>query len=250
MSDHLIEHAGALLHEVRARAPRVHCLMNTVVQKLVADGLTAVGAIPSMTSSVEEVGDFASRADVLSINLGTLDAQRRQAIDIALDRIGKKAKPWVLDPAHCDYSPKRAALAQELLGRGASAIRANTAEITLLDVPDDVVGIHTGARDVVRLGAHRVEVGNGHAWMPKVTGTGCLSSAVIAAFLAVEADAFVASVSATLVMRVAAGIAGHSAKGPGSFEPALLDALANLDANQLSEQGQLCEQGRICDAEG
>lgn len=243
MSGDLPERAGALLDAVHSRAPRVHCLMNTVVQKLVADGLTAVGAIPSMTSSVEEVGDFAAMADALSVNLGTLDGARRQAIDIALDVAMRDGKPWVLDPAHCDYSPKRAALAQGLLGRGVSAMRANAAEFALLDVPGDVVGVRTGAQDVVRLGGRVVEIGNGHALMPKVTGTGCLSSAVIAAFLAVEADAFVAAVSATLVMRVAAGMAGRTANGPGSFEPALLDALANLDAAWLAEHG------RISDAE-
>src|SRR5690606_26026103 len=117
-----------------------------------------------------------------------LDGERRAAIDIALDVAARDNKRWVLDPAHCDYSPKRTALAQALLGRSASAIRANRAEFALLDVPGDVAGVHTGARDVVRLGGRVAEIGNGHALMPKVTGTGCLSSALIAAFLTVEAD--------------------------------------------------------------
>jgi hydroxyethylthiazole kinase len=65
--------AAASLALVRQQRPRVHCLMNTVVQKFVADGLAALGAIPSMTSALEEVKAFAQRADALVVNLGTLD---------------------------------------------------------------------------------------------------------------------------------------------------------------------------------
>ena len=48
----LPQRAAALLERVRGNSPRVHCLMNTVAQKLVADGLSALGTIPSMTSSI------------------------------------------------------------------------------------------------------------------------------------------------------------------------------------------------------
>src|SRR5690606_30099042 len=59
--------AAAMLVRVRREAPRIHCLMNTVVQKLVADGLSALGAIPSMTSSTEEMQHFARKVDALSV---------------------------------------------------------------------------------------------------------------------------------------------------------------------------------------
>ena len=75
----LPQRAADALARLRERRPRIHCLMNTVVQKLVADGVTALGAIPSMTSSVEEIGEFAQRAEALLVNLGTLDADRRAA---------------------------------------------------------------------------------------------------------------------------------------------------------------------------
>ncbi len=68
--------AAEILERLRTRRPRVHCLMNTVVQKFTADGITAVGGIPSMTASPEEIEDFVGRADALTVNLGTLDAGR------------------------------------------------------------------------------------------------------------------------------------------------------------------------------
>ena len=221
-------HAAGLLDRTRTRSPRVHCLMNTVVQKFVADGLSALGAIPSMTSSPEEVQAFVRKADGMVVNLGTLDAQRREAIGLALDAAGQAGKPWVLDPAHCDYSPPRAVFAQDLLARGPAVLRANAAEHRLLRVPSGVVGVRTGEEDRIESAGAAIVVANGHPFMAKVTGTGCLSGAVIAAFVAVGGDPFLAAASAMLVMGVAAEIAFRHARGPASFEIALLDVLSGL----------------------
>jgi len=79
------EQAADILHRVRVNRPRVHCLMNTVAQKFTAGGITAVGGIPSMTSSVDEVGSFMVKADAMTVNLGTLDADKRKAILLAVD---------------------------------------------------------------------------------------------------------------------------------------------------------------------
>jgi hydroxyethylthiazole kinase len=102
MSKPTLEVAAELLERLRTQKPRVHCLMNSVVQKLVADGLSVLGAIPSMTSSPEEVAAFVRKADALCVNLGTLDAARREAIDLALEAADEAGRPWALDPAHCD----------------------------------------------------------------------------------------------------------------------------------------------------
>lgn len=234
--------AAALVEKVRTRAPRVHCLMNTVVQKLVADGLSALGAIPSMTSSPGEVEAFVVKADALTVNLGTLDAQRREAIGLAVGAAALHERPWVLDPAHCDYSPTRAAFAQELLTRGPAVLRANAAEYDLLVVPEDTVAIRTGRDDRVALGGHALVVGNGDPLMAKVTGTGCLSGAVTVAFLAVADDPLAASAAAMLAMGVSAEIAAGHARGPGSFEPALLDALATVTAKDIIQRAKVRDE--------
>lgn len=228
-----IRYAAGLLDEVRRRRPRVHCLMNGVVPKFVADGLSALGAIPSMTSSPEEVGNFVAKADSLLVNLGTLDAQRREAIGIAVNVATERGRPWALDPAHCDYSPPRAAFAQELLARGPAVLRANATEFDLLSVPAGVVAVRTGKADRIAYNGSAFSVANGHPLTALVTGTGCLSGAVIAAFLAIEPDPYLAACAAMLAFGVAAEMAGTAAAGPGSFEPALLDALANLEGSHI-----------------
>lgn len=242
MSDSALDTAAGLLERLRTRRPRVHCLMNTVVQKLVADGLSALGAIPSMTASPEEVAAFVTKADALAVNLGTLDAARRAAIDLAVATAGEAGRPWALDPAYCDYAPPRAALARALLARGPAVLRANPAEHALLDVPAGVVGIVTGHRDRIVLGDRAVAVGNGHRWMAKVTGTGCLGGAVAAAFLAVADEPFAAAASAMLAVGVAAGLAAPHARGPGSFEPALIDALAALSPQDILDHGRIFDE--------
>ena len=74
-----------LLTRVRERAPRVHCITNAVAQTFTANVLLAAGAIPSMTLSADEIGAFVARADALLVNLGTFDAERRDATATALE---------------------------------------------------------------------------------------------------------------------------------------------------------------------
>lgn len=228
-----------LLDRVRQHRPRVHCLMNSVVQKFVADGLAALHARPSMTASPEEIADFATGADALLVNLGTLDTQRRAVIATAVGVMRQRARPWLLDPVHCDASPTRRAFAQDLLAQAPAVLRGNGGEVATLTPPAGVVRVTSGAVDLVACGARQLRVANGHPWMAQVTGTGCLSGAVIAAFLTVEPDALRAASAAMLVLGVAAELAGEQARGPGTFEPAFLDALAGLGAADLLNRGRI-----------
>lgn len=227
------QQTAELLERVRARRPRVHCLMNTVVQKFTADGITVIGAIPSMTSSPDEIADFVSKADVLTINLGTLDAERRKVIELAVEIAGAAGKSWILDPVHCDYSPSRLAFAKTLIGRRPTVVRGNRTEMALIGDIGANLAIETGAVDRLTDGKRSVTVCNGHRWMADVTGTGCLSGGVIAAFLSVEPDALTAAAAALAATGVAAEQAASQARGPGSFEVAFLDALSALTPEAL-----------------
>lgn len=224
----LVEGAAASLARVRQQRPRVHCLMNTVVQKFVADGLAALGAIPSMTSSPEEVEAFAQRADALVVNLGTLSEERRGVIRLAASVASDARKPWIVDPVHCDYSPLRLAFARELIEASPSVVRGNASEMELIGDVDGLLKIKTGPVDELRLDQDGVSVLNGHPLMAQVTGTGCLSGALIAAFMAVEPDRLTAATGALLTSGIAAEMAAKRSSGPGTFEAAFRDALAAL----------------------
>lgn len=225
--------AARLLARVRERRPRVHCLMNTVVQKFTADGITVVGGVPSMTSSREEIADFVAKADALTVNLGTLDAERRTVILRAVEVANAGGRPWILDPVHCDYSPSRLAFARDLIALGPTVVRGNKAEMELIGETAKSLRIQTGPVDHLTDGSVTVRVANGHRWMAEVTGTGCLSGGVIAAFMAVEEDPLNAAACALTVTGVAAECAAENAAGPGTFGVALLDALSALGEKEL-----------------
>lgn len=216
------------LARLRERRPRVHCLTNTVVQKLTADGLSALGALPSMTSSADEIADFVKGADGLLVNLGTLDGDRRAVITTAVTQVTANHRPWVLDPVLCNVSPLRRAYAQDLLALSPTVLRGNAAEMAVLSPSPASITIETGKADRITQGTRVITIANGHPWMALVTGTGCLSGAVAAAFLTVEPDPLAASAAAMLTLGIAAEIAAKHSRGPGSFEPALLDALTLL----------------------
>jgi len=233
--------AADVLGRIRDRAPRVHCITNSVAQQYTANMLLAAGAVPSMTIAPEEIGAFVAGADTLLVNLGTFDGERKSAIEAALAAVG--GRPWLLDPVFIERSPSRAAFARRLIGARPAVVRLNRAEFAALDPtggpPELIAQAHatvvalTGDVDLVVDGARRVTVANGHPLMALVTAMGCAGSALICAALAVEADAVMASVAALTALGVAGEVAAESARGPGSFAAAIIDVLHALDRATL-----------------
>jgi hydroxyethylthiazole kinase len=244
--------AAESLALIRARTPRVHCITNAAASVFSANVLLAVGAVPSLTIAADEVGDFVAGADAALVNLGTLDETRRAAIAIAVEAAAKAQIPWVLDPVFADRSGPRLAFAAGLCGQGPAVIHANEAEIGALaggaQAADAAAGIArnyrtcvalTGAEDRIDDGARTAIIANGHPLMGRVTAMGCVLGALIACFCAVERDPFLAALRAVLCFGVAGEIAGGRARGPGSFQVELLDALHGLDADALTARGRV-----------
>lgn len=236
---HLVDTATAALARIRELRPRVHCLTNFVAMKLSANLLLAAGAVPSMTMDARAMPDFVESTEALVVNLGMLDPWRREAAPVAIAAARQLGRPWVLDPVKVDRSSERRGFAQDLLGQAPAVLRCNTAERPLLTVPAGTVLALTGETDRIEGAGRLVRIDGGSPLMDRVTAMGCAASALTGAFLAVEADAFAAAASAMLVMKVAGSLAGQRAGGPGSFEPAFLDAVYTLDARTLECEARL-----------
>ena len=244
--------AAAVLDRLRTRGPRVHCITNAVAQNFTANALLAIGAVPSMTLAAEEIGAFVARAQGLLVNLGTFDRERREATALAVQSAATHGVPWLLDPVFVDRSELRAAYARDLIGQGPRALRLNRAEFAALSggEPDSlaistyargrnlVVGL-SGETDLVADGERLVSIANGHPLMAKVTAMGCAASAIVAACLGVEDDAFRATAAALTIVGVAGEMASETARGPGSFAVAILDALHNLDGPRLMSHAKV-----------
>ncbi len=242
----VVEHAAALLGRIRAKTPRVHCITNTVAQAFTANTLLAAGATPSVTTSPEEIAAFVASADNLLVNLGTLDAERREAIGVALDAAAAKQLPWVLDPVFVDRSPARLDFARALVARRPTVIRLNAAELTALageaasaDCARRFAGRShavvalTGEVDVVTDGERLLNLHNGDELMGKVTAMGCAGSAFVAAALTVEQDRWLATASAMMVFGIAGELAADISDGPGSLAFSILDTLHGMTPDMV-----------------
>lgn len=242
----VVERAATLIGRVRARAPRVHCITNTVAQAFTANTLLAAGAVPSVTTAPEEIAGFVAGADSILVNLGTLDRERREAIAVALDAAAAKRLPWVLDPVFVDRSPSRLDFARTLVARKPAVIRLNAPELTALAgeaaSPDcartfaqasGAVVALTGEVDIVTDGERQVSLHNGDELMSKVTAMGCAGSAFVASALGVEQDRWLAAATAMIVFGIAGELAADVADGPGSLAVSILDTLHGMTEDMV-----------------
>ncbi|MNN76002.1 Hydroxyethylthiazole kinase [compost metagenome] len=102
--------------------------------------------------------------------------------------------------------------------------------------------IVTGKEDVITDGSRTFIVSNGHPILTKVTGTGCLLSAVVGAFLAVsEGDWLEAAAEAISFYGVASEIAAEQTahRGPGDFQIEFLNQLAVVTPQIYRERSRI-----------
>jgi len=242
----LADIAADMLARIRERAPRVHCITNSVAQQYTANMLLAAGAVPSMTISVEEIGAFVAGADALLVNLGTFDRERKSAVEAALKAAAEKRLPWLLDPVFVDRSPARAQFGRALLAARPSVVRLNHAEFAALSgykaesaaaarfaQANATIVALTGDVDIVSDGGRRLAIANGDSLMALVTAMGCAGAALVCAALAVETDPWLATVAALAAFGVAGEVAAQAAPGPGSIAVAMIDALHGDDRATL-----------------
>ncbi|WP_181440405.1 hydroxyethylthiazole kinase [Curtobacterium sp. MCLR17_042] len=257
-----------LLEAVRARAPLVQCITNTVVQNVTANVLLALGASPAMVDVATEAGPFARVADALLVNTGTPHAEPRVAALEAVHAARDAGTPWVLDPVAVGSLPVRTALARDLLALHPTVLRGNASEVLALlgdsaggRGVDSTVGTEdarvasvaasdgrlvaavavSGAVDLlVAPGIGVVRVANGTDLLTRITGGGCALGAVVAAFTSVAPeDAGAAAVAATAVHTIAAELAARDAGGPGTFQPLFLDRLASLTSEDVVREARI-----------
>ena len=256
MSDPLS--AGATLARLRAHHPLVHCLTNPVAAALTANALLCLGASPLMAEDVAEMEDVARFADALLVNIGMQNPARMEAAEAAVTLARQRGKPWVLDPVAAGAIVKRSNLAYRFALARPQVIKGNASEIMALagagaggrgtdSIHDPAASLDparrlafetgavvaiTGTVDWVTDGTRTVSVARGHPLMARVSGIGCVAGAMIAACCDVEADPLRAAADALILFGIAGERAATEAGGPGSFAPALLDALAALDPEE------------------
>ena len=247
--------AAELLVRLRTQRPLVHHITNFVVMNDTANATLALGALPVMAHAKEEVAEMVQEAGALVLNPGTLEQAWVEAMLIAGRRAGELGIPVVYDPVGVGATKYRTATGELFLKElRLSVVRGNSGEVgSLAGAGGQVKGVEsvqgvsdpaavarsfakrigatvaiTGKRDVLSDGVAVSGVDNGHEMMTRVTGTGCMATAVVAAFCAVERDALAAATAALVCYGIAGEEAARAARGPGSFRTALIDAIYAL----------------------
>lgn len=247
----------AALHE---KSPLVHNITNFVVMNVTANALLALGASPIMAHAAEELEDLIGIASALVLNIGTLDTAWIASMEKAASEAYKRGIPTVLDPVGAGASRLRTETALALIRKGHPAIvRGNPSEIMALvgatggtkgvdsahgtAAAEDAawslarsagcVVVVSGAVDFLTDGTTALCISGGSPLMPRITGMGCTSSALVGAFAAVAASPLDAAMAGMGTMKAAAEMAAEKASGPGTLQPHFLDALYRLSQNGL-----------------
>jgi len=262
--------AARNLELVRERKPLVHNITNYVVMNSTANALLACGASPVMAHAPNEVEEMVAIAGALVLNIGTLDDAWVAAMLRAAAKAAELGKPIVLDPVGAGATQLRTVSAKALIETATPAvIRGNASEVLALgDGVFDTKGVDavhsvsdaaaaaaasarelgtvlaiTGPEDLVTDGKRTLRVANGHPLMGTVTGTGCTATALVGAFLAVDADPLRAAATALAYYGLAGEAAAKQAGAPGSYAVALIDALYTIEGEMLRAGVRITGEG-------
>ncbi|CUU50482.1 hydroxyethylthiazole kinase [Clostridium beijerinckii] len=275
MSNEISIKIGSLLNEVRNKKPLVHNITNYVTVNDCANILLAIGASPIMADDIKEAADITKISSALVINIGTLNERTIESMIAS----GKKANelniPVVFDPVGAGASDFRNSTTKRLLEEvKISVLRGNMSEIKFIsglgsttkgvdasendartgndegvDVAKSLakklqctVAI-TGATDIISDGERVVILENGTKMLSNVTGTGCMTTALIGAFCGAGSDYFIGAVSGIISMGISGEIALDKAGkiGTGSFHIAIIDAISNLTSNIIEKMNKIKE---------
>jgi hydroxyethylthiazole kinase len=248
------------IEDIRKTSPVVHNITNYVAMNNSANALLAIGASPVMAHAEDEVEDMVGIAGALVINIGTLSDPWIRAMFRAAYRAKNSNVPVILDPVGAGATTYRTSTARQLLKEvSAAIIRGNASEImALLDEKAKTKGVDstTASRDALDLARQLSSINgcvvcisgetdyivrnddvtrimNGHDMMTRVTGMGCIASALCGAFAAVNRDYAEAAAQAMAVMGIAGEIAAQGVPGPGSLQVRFLDALYRLSESDI-----------------
>lgn len=258
-----------MMDKVKAHHPLIHNITNYVTVNDCANILLACGASPIMADDKREVEEITSICHGLNINIGTLNERTIESMILA----GKKAQslghPIVLDPVGTGASGLRTQTTQQLLKTlKISVIKGNVSEIKTIyhgtgtthgvDVSDEdkldknnltstismakalsrqtgSVIVITGPIDIISDDQKTILIKNGHKAMSTITGTGCMLSALITAYIAANDSILEATATAVGLMGLAGEYAYDGTRGNSSYRNNLIDAVYTMTPDILQK---------------
>jgi len=264
------------LENVRSQSPLVHNITNYVTVNDVANLLLACGASPIMADDLEEVEEITSICGGLTINIGTLNKNTMPSMFAAGRKANELGHKVVLDPVGAGASKLRTDTAVKLMKEiMPTAIRGNISEIKTLvfgsgstkgvdadfadrvteDSLDSAVSFVkgfakeeecivavTGAIDLVTDGDKCYAIRNGRPEMGRITGTGCMLSGLMTAFLIANSDNQLEAAAAAVCAMGLAGEIGwrnmQPSDGNSTYRNRIIDAIYRMDGKTLERDAK------------
>ncbi|RST73003.1 hydroxyethylthiazole kinase [Siminovitchia acidinfaciens] len=260
-----------LFNIIREERPLIHQITNQVTMNDCANVTLAVGAIPVMASSPEEAAEMAMLAKALVINIGTLRSETFEGMIAAAKAANKSGIPVIVDPVGAGATCYRTSSAMEILKVIRPAvIRGNASEVNqLIGGASTTIGVDagrvpisnaeiakkaaetyecitvvSGKEDAVSDGNRTYLIRNGHSMLSKITGTGCMSSALIACFAAVEKNILSSAAAGISLMGIAGEMAAASlskSEGLGTFKVRLMDFISLMNDEMWDKGAKISE---------
>jgi hydroxyethylthiazole kinase len=264
------------IHNINVKKPLIHNITNYVTINDCANILLACGASPIMADDQMEVEEVTSISDALVINTGTLHEKTIESMLKAGKRANQLNKPIILDPVGIGVSKFRMETIKNLLNEiHFTVIRGNISEIKSIDrgtglskgvdvLASDEITVNnleetidfarliskktgailviTGAYDIITNGNIAYVVQNGHPMMSKISGTGCMLTALIGAFCGASTDCYLeAYLEATVAGVCTMGFCGELAYqrmvkddgGTASLKVHLIDFISKITDESL-----------------
>ena len=261
-----------MMENVRKKTPLIHNITNYVTVNDCANILLACGGSPIMADDSKEAEEITTICGGLNINIGTLNKNTIPSMILAGKKANELSHPVILDPVGAGASTLRTSTANDLLREiKFSVIKGNISEIKTLavgsgttkgvdaDIADKVtdeniddavkfvkefsaktgaVIIVTGETDIIADSKKAFIVKNGHAMMSNITGTGCMLSAMTAAYITANNDNMLEACLASVCLMGYAGEIAYkkmieTGAGNSTFRNYLIDTIFNLTGEEL-----------------
>ena len=251
----IIESCAKAADKVRDICPLVHCITNYVTVNDVANCILAIGASPIMADDIAEAADITSISKALVINMGTLNARTVESMVAAGKKANELGVPVVFDPVGAGASNFRNETAKRILENvKISILRGNLSEMSYLAGLEvsvakktaakyNCVAAITGAVDTITDGKRVARISNGHPYLSKVTGTGCMTTGLVGSFAGACDDMYTAAVTGIASMGIAGEFAYENAGeiGSGSFHISIIDAISKMNSQVFAAKAKIEE---------
>lgn len=259
-------------NKVKTENPLIHCITNPISINDCANAILAVGASPIMAQHPEEVYDITKASKALVINLGNITDVRMKSFNIAAESARENHIPIIIDIVGVCCSKLRMDFTKKFISKCApTVIKGNISEIKAIsnlnyssvsidaDESDKIntddldygalikrlsnfaaqthsTLVATGETDLVISADKVFELHNGCKKLSRITGTGCVSTVLIACYLSYTSPE-IASVIGISALNISGEYAYHQSEnsGLGSFKISIHDHMSTLTDEKLTE---------------